>query len=315
MAFVRSDKPYEKRIAILPQDLQGVKHCDALYFEKGYGRDFQIQDEEYIRCGCHITTREHALEKDIICDTKIGEANYLHKLKKGTILTGWIHAGGNREACDTMLRKQFTCYAWEDFYEEGRHLFWRNNQIAGAGGVLNAFQYTGYFPYGLCAGIIGRGDSATGAYHMLSLLGADVREYSREQEKLFIKELPIFDIIVIAVRWDTSRKDYIVSSHSRKCMKRNAILIDISGDADGAIEQSVATTIQDPIYYLDDIMVYGVNNIPSIYYKDATKGVSAVMCEYIDKFIEQVEDPVLEDSIIIKGGKILDKQISEQRDC
>lgn len=313
MSFVRSEKPYEKRIAILPEDMKQLKHCDHLYFESGYGKDFNIKDNEYEKVGCHITSRAEALKQDIICDTKLGEATYLHSLPDHTKLVGWIHAGADRTLSDTLLEKKHTCYAWEDFYAEGRHLFWRNNEIAGAGGVMNAMQYTGYFPYGLRAGIIGRGDSATGAYYMLSSLGADVREYSRSQESLFIKELPLFDIIVIAVRWDTLREDYLVSSESRKLMKQNAIIIDISDDEDGAIEKSISTTIKDPIYYLDDIMVYSVCNIPSIYYKTATKGISAVMAEYIDKLVEQDEDIVLKNSIIIQDGNMLDKQIAKRQ--
>ena len=311
MGFVRSEMPYEKRIAILPKDMKELKHCDCLYFEKGYGKDFQISDDEYAQIGCHIVEREVALQQNIICDTKIGEASYLENLADHTTITGWIHAGANPHLTNILLQKKYTCYAWEDFYEDERHSFWHNNQIAGAGGVMNALQYTGYLPYGMNAGIIGRGDSAAGAFYMLTNLGAQVRQYSRKQESLFIKELPFLDIIVMAVRWDTLRHDHLISSTSRKHMKKDAIIIDISDDKNGAIEKSHSTFIPHPIYELDNIMVYSVGNVPSIYYKTATRGISKVMCRYIDKLIEQNDDDVLRNSIIIKEGSIVDKHIKQ----
>lgn len=310
IGFVRSEKDYEKRIAILPQDMKELKHCDCLYFEMGYGKDFQISDHEYTQLGCHMVSRETALRQNIICDTKIGEATYLDTLGDHTTLLGWIHAGADKHLTDILLQKKLTCYAWEDFYEDERHCFWLNNQIAGAGGVMNALQYTGYLPYGMKAGIIGRGDSAAGAFYMLTNLGAQVRQYSRKQEALFVKELPLLDIIVMAVRWDTLRNDYLISSFSRKNMKADAIIIDISDDKDGAIEKSRSTSIQEPTYKLDDIMVYSVCNVPSIYYKTATRGISKVMSKYLDRFVEQDNDIVMKNSMIIKNGEILDKHIA-----
>lgn len=313
MGFVRSEKPYEKRIAILPQDMRNIKYLDRLYFEKGYGSDFQIDDNEYIKLGCHMVTRKEALNCDIICDTKIGEASYLNQVSDCKKLFGWIHAGADKKLTDTLLQKEHSCYAWEDLYKDERHVFWKNNQIAGAGGVMNAMQFTGFFPEGLEAGIIGRGDSGAGAFQMLSNLGAHVRQYSRVQEELFIKELPLLDIIVMAIRWDTLRNDYLISSKHRKHMKKGAVIIDISDDADGAIESSISTTIQNPIYYLDDILVYSVCNVPSIYYKSATKDISKEVSLYIDKLIEQIDDTSINNSLIIDNGKILDKHIIHQQ--
>lgn len=313
MAFLRSEKQYEKRIAILPEDMSDIRNLDRLYFETGYGKDFYVDDDAYRSLGCHVVSKDEALQQDIICDTKIGEASYLAKIEDGKTLVGWIHAGADRGLTDVLLQKHHTCYAWEDLYDSQRHLFWQNNQIAGAGGVMNALQYTGFLPYGMQAGVIGRGDSAAGASYMLHNLGAQVRQYSRKQEALFMKELPMLDIIVMAIRWDTERADYIISSQCRKKLKKNAVIIDISDDVDGAIEHSISTSIKEPIYYLDNILVYSVCNVPSIYYKTATAGISKVMKTLIDRYVEQSDDEVIANSMIIQNGTILDKRIEKQQ--
>lgn len=313
MGFVRSDKKYEKRIAILPKDLLHVKYCEQLYFEEGYGKDFYVDDQAYIDAGSHIVSRKDALMQDIICDTKIGEAAYLSQLKEGTQLFGWIHAGADRTLTDLIIDKKFTCFAWEDMYENERHIFWRNNQIAGGGGVLNAMQYSGFLPYGLRAGVIGRGDTAIGAYHMLANLGADITLYNRRQEELFKKELPDMDIIVMAVRWDTQRKDYLISSEERRKMKPDAIIIDISDDVDGAIEQSISTTIAEPVYRRENILTYSVCNVPSIFYKTSTRGISRAIILYIDELVSQSVDSTLQGALIAKNGTIFDERINKQQ--
>lgn len=311
IGFVRSEKPYEKRIAILPKDLKKVVHKECLYFEKGYGSDFFIKDEEYAGLGCHVVDKADVLKQNIICDTKIGEATYLKQLKEGTILFGWIHAAANRSLTEIVVDKKMTCYAWEDMYEDKRHIFWENNRIAGAGGVLNALQYCGFLAQGCKAGIIGRGDTAMGAYQILSQLGANVRLFNREQESLFKKELPTFDIVVMAVRWDTMRNDYLISIEDLHTIKKTAIIVDVSDDEDGAIENSISTTIKEAIYYREERMIYSVGNVPSIFYKTATQGVSKAVVEYLDILVEQGDNEVLKQSLIIDQGKIIDMHIED----
>lgn len=311
IGFVKSEKPYEKRIAVLPSDIMKIKHSACLYFEKGYASDFFIKDEEYARLGCHIVDKQEALQQDIICDTKIGEATYLSQLKDESIIFGWIHAAADEQLTNLLMDKKMTCFAWEELYENHRHIFWENNRIAGAGGVLNAVQYSGFLPQGCSAGIIGRGDTAMGAYQILSQLGANVRMYNRNQEKLFKKELHEFDIIVMAVRWDTMRDDYLISTEDFTQIKESAIIVDVSDDVDGAIEKSISTSIKDAIYYREGRMVYSVGNVPSLFFKTATLGISKAIISFLDALVEQKNNAVLKRALIINHGEIVDKRIVE----
>lgn len=310
IGFVRSEKVYEKRIAILPDDIEKITHKECLYFEKGYGKDFHIDDNVYISLGCHVVDKDEVLKQDIICDTKIGEATYLKQLRDQSTIFGWIHAAADEKLTQLLIEKKMTCYAWEDMYEDQRHLFWENNRIAGAGGVLNAIQYCGFLAQGCNAGIIGRGDTAMGAYQILSQLGANARLFNREQEHLFKKELNEFDIIVMAVRWDTMRDDYLISKEDFKNIKKSAIIIDVSDDVDGAIQNSISTSIKDAIYYREGIMIYSVSNVPSIFYKTATQGISKAIVNYFDILIEQSSNEVLKQSLIIHQGEVIDKHIT-----
>ena len=81
-----SHKENEKRRALVPEDLIKVKNAGQIFIENGYGDVLGFTDEDYIRLGDKVATREEVLKKDIICDPKIGDAEYLNILNGQTIL-------------------------------------------------------------------------------------------------------------------------------------------------------------------------------------------------------------------------------------
>ena len=81
IGFPISHKENECRRAIIPDHIRFIKYPQQLYFEKNYGKVLGISDNEYKKVGCHIVSREEVLKKNIICDPKIGDAEYLNKLK------------------------------------------------------------------------------------------------------------------------------------------------------------------------------------------------------------------------------------------
>ena len=44
-----------------------------LYFETGYGEILGYADKEYKSAGANIVSREKVMNKDVICDPKIGD--------------------------------------------------------------------------------------------------------------------------------------------------------------------------------------------------------------------------------------------------
>ena len=206
VGFPISHKENEYRRAIVPEHLKNIEHPELLYFEKGYGNVLGIEDSEYEACGSYITSHDEVLLKDIICDPKIGDADYLAELDHQTIF-GWIHATQNKDITDKLLVGNLTAFAWEKMFQKGRHVFWRNNELAGEAAVMHAFQCYARMPYETKVAVIGRGNTARGAIKVLNMLGADVRQYDRRTEELLRDELGQYDVIVNCVLWDVMRKD------------------------------------------------------------------------------------------------------------
>lgn len=309
IGFPISRKENERRRALIPAHAGTLRNPDRLFVEKGYGQALGIPDEAYIRSGVHIVTRDEALAQSIVCDPKVGDAEYLDALHGQTIF-GWIHAVQNREITDRLIANRLTAYAWEDMYYKGRHLFWRNNEIAGEAAILHAYLCHGVFPYNTRVAVLGRGNIARGAVKTLNYMGADVTVYDRRTEALFRQELPLYDVVVNAILWDTSRKDHILYREDLPRMKPGAMIVDVSCDRAGGIQTSIPTTIENPIYYVDGVAHYVVDHTPALFYKTTSESLSDAAAVYFDLLIEEREDEVLSKCKIVEDGTVVDQRIN-----
>lgn len=310
IGFIISHKENEKRRALVPEHIQFIKHPEFIFIEDGYGKVLGYKNQDYTQYGVKVASREDILKKDIICDPKIGDGEYLDVLSEQTIF-GWIHAVQNKNIADKLVEKHLTAYAWEDMYESGRHVFWRNNEIAGEAAIMHAYLLHGVFPYNTKVAILGRGNTARGAMKTLNYLGAHFVTYDRRTESLFRKEIGNYDVIVNAILWDTKRTDHIICREDLRRMKKGAMIIDISCDKHGGVETSVPTTIEQPDYFVDGIRHYVVDHTPSLFYKTTSEELSCEVVKYIDLFIEDntSNNDILKSSLIIENGIIKDKRI------
>ena len=309
MGFPISHKENEKRRTLIPKDLRKAEFNGQLYIETHYGDIIGIPDEEYESVGCHVCSREEVLSQEIICDPKIGDADYLGELREGTTLFGWVHATENPEITDLLIDRKLSAFAWEKMYDSGRHVFWRNNELAGIAAVLHAFECYGRLPCGLKVAVLGRGNTARGAVKVLNWFGADVVQYSRSMENLFKREIGRYDVLVNCILWDTSRKDHILYRSDRGRMRKDALIIDVSCDRCGGIETTIPTTIEHPIYYVDGICHYAVDHTPSLYYKTFSFMNSRVILPYVKQLLAGKCGKVLKEAMIFRDGKILDPEI------
>lgn len=309
VGFPISHKENENRRAIVPEHIKRMKHPECLFFETGYGDVLGIQDEAYQELGCHICSHSEVIHKDIICDPKVGDADYLGQLSEGQTIFGWIHATQNRDITDSIVNRKLTAFAWEKMYDRGRHVFWRNNELAGEAAIMHAFQCYGRMPYETKVAVIGRGNTARGAIKVLNMLGADVMQYDRRMEELLRCELETYDVVVNCVLWDVMRKDHIIYRENLSHMKHGAMIVDVSCDSNGGIETSHPTTIDEPTYVVDGILHYVVDHTPSLFYKTFSWNNSEEIWKYIEELQSGNIGNVLMDSLIIKHGVIVDSEI------
>ena len=318
MGFLISHKNGEKRRAILPEQIANLKYPAQLYFEAGYGQSVGVADEEYEACGCQVVSREEAMKCDIIADVKLGDADYLEQIEGKKILFGWVHTVQNVDFTSKILEKGHTVVAWEEIFEDGRYIFYRNREVAGEAAVLHAYRYCGKMPYDTKVAILGNGQTAKGAMRILHGLGATVDVYGRRLEQLFRKKMTEYDVLVNCVMWDTSREDRIIYKEDLKRMKPGTLIIDVSCDPYLEIETSHPTTIDDPVYTVDGVIHYAVDNTPAMYPITVTKVLSEGLERYIDMMLttdfEEYPDNV-KDATVILEGRIRDERIRAFREA
>ncbi|MCK4090025.1 N(5)-(carboxyethyl)ornithine synthase [Acinetobacter radioresistens] len=305
-----SDKLNENRRALVPLHIKYIKNPRNLYIEKGYGKVLGYSDEEYLACGVNIVDREIVLKQNIICDPKIGDASYLDQLDNQTIF-GWVHAVQNKDITDKLISKKITAIAWEDMFEKGRHVFWRNNEIAGEAAIVHAYTLHGLFPYNTKVALLGRGNIARGALKILTMMGAEVTVYDRRTEQLLREEIGKYDVFVNGILWDTSRKDHIIYKDDLTKMKKGSLIIDISCDRNGGIETSIPTTLTNPTYIVDGIVHYAVDHTPTLFFKTISESLSENIALYLNQLIDDTPNIVLKDAIAVQDGMIIDQRINQ----
>jgi len=309
MGFLISRKENERRRALIPNDLRKIKHVDKLYFETDYGNSLGYSDQDYLEMGANVVPMEKIYEQDIICNPKSPEPKEYTYFKNGQMLFGWIHALQGRKITDFLIEKKMTAIAWEELYEKGRHVFWRNNELAGEAGVLHAFLNYGRIPSECSTAVIGRGNTARGAIRVLEKMGNKVVVYDRKTISLLSGELASYDVIVNCILWDVFRKDKLIYRNDLKNMKNGAMIIDITCNNGLEIETTHPTTIDKPIYYVEGILHYAVDHTAALFHKTASESISMEIKKYVDDLIEGNTNEVLMKGTIVKNGKIIDDNI------
>ncbi len=308
IGFPVPKKEDEGRRALLPKDINGLNVASQLIFENNYANVLGYSDEDYLRCGAVVADREAVCQCPIICNPKpLTTDEYF---QPGKTFFGWIHAVQGRQITDLLVNNKMTAVAWEEMFEDGRHVFWRNNEISGEAAVSHAFLQWGRLPYQANVAVIGQGNVARGAIRALERFGCNVTIYNRKTSALLRKEIGLYDVIVNAVLWDVFRSDHLVYEQDLAKMKKGGLIIDISCDEKMGIETSHPTTISDPVYWYNGILHYAVDHTPTLYYKSSSEAISKEVARFVDCLAKGFENEAIKKATIINQGTIIDQKIS-----
>ena len=308
IGFPIPKKENEKRRALVPGDMAKILYSNHLVIEKGYGDILGYQDRDYTRNGATCTDRKTVCECPVICNPKpVLQDEYFTNNK---ILFGWMHAVQNCLLTERLMENNITAIAWEDMFENRKHCFWQNNELAGEAAVVHSFLLWGKRPHNCHIAILGCGNVARGVIRYLKNIGSDYTLFNRKTSHRLRKEINRYDVIINAVKWDLFRKDRLVYAQDLQKMKPGSLIIDITCDKHMSIETSHPTSIDKPIYVHQGITHYAVDHTPALYYKTASEYISHIVSNYLDELILQRHNPVLHNATIINHGRIQNQDIS-----
>lgn len=321
-----SRKEDEQRYPIHPSHLSRIPEelRRNLIFEEGYGIPFGITDEQIASQTGGIASRHDLLSNigTVIINKPV--LSDLEELRIGGTLWGYVHCVQQRDITQIALDRKQTLIAFEDMFTwskkgQGRHTFYKNNEMAGYCAVKHALQLKGIDGhYGNQRKIIvfGFGAVSRGAVYALQAHGfrditicvqrpshevreeildchyVNIKKGNTDEEPMTIVEhdgsirllnnlIKESDIIVNGVLQDTQNPTNFISEKESSNLKPNSLIIDISCDEGMGFFFAKPTTFKKPMIKYKTIDYYAVDHTPSYLWESATRSISGALIVYL----------------------------------
>jgi len=320
-------KQCETRVGLLPdmsKELVDMGH--KVLIETGAGALCGHPDAEYIAAGAEIvdTIEEVYKRSDVVIGIKELEERHFPLLREGLTIVTCFHSNAHPAEVDALLKNKITGIAWEDITDKkGEYpVLKAQSQMAGAGAALMATYHMsalGGGPGIMLANvtgapvprvtILGCGSSGVAAARIMSGLGAKVTmldvnvdkleharselpsnvEYRLSNKSNIEFQLEHSEVFMNCVPWPKTRKDNLVT---RKMFQEHApkgmLVVDVANDINGALETCIKyTTHDDPIYELDGLRYYEVDNVPAAFGMTASTMFVPAVFDYIREIAEK----------------------------
>jgi len=125
------------------------------------------------------------------------------------------------------------------------------------------------------------------------------------------------DLLVGAVLIPGGKAPHLVRREDLKRMKAGAVIVDVAVDQGGCVETIRPTTHGDPVYVLDDVIHYGVANMPGAVPRTSTLALTNATFPYARKLAALGwkaachDDPALRLGLNIAAGKVVYPAVAE----
>jgi len=336
-------KTLEGRVALIPAAAgELVRHGHEVFVQAGAGALSGYSDADFAGVGASLkaTARELYEAAEMVVKVKEPIAPEFDLLREDHLLFCYLHLAALPELTQVLQRKKLTAVAWETVSEDGRlPLLVPMSDVAGRLAIMMAAQLlqhrnggAGLLIGGLPAAdrthvvILGSGSVGANAASVASALGARVTVFSRRRESLErmhslssnITALPSFaalisevvptaDVLIGATLVPGGRTPILVSRQLVGRMKPGSVIIDVAIDQGGCIETSRPTTWAEPTYIVDDVVHFGVTNMPGAVPRTSSQALSTSVLPYVLRLAgpDGLEDPALKAGINVQNGEIV----------
>jgi alanine dehydrogenase len=293
-------KDNEYRVGLVPAGVKALNMAGhTVLVQESAGEGSGISDQEYITAGAQIVdSAEEAWSRaDMVVKVKEPIASEYGLLRENLILFTYLHLAPARELTKAMLESGVTGVAYETITDDYGHLplLTPMSEVAGRMSIQVGATYLekinggrgvllGGVP-GVAPGrvtIIGGGVVGTNAAKIAVGFGASVTIIDRDIERLrylddifgsrirtlasnpytIHESVSQSDLVVGAVLVPGAAAPRLVTRDMLKDMPRGAVIVDVAVDQGGCIETTKPTTHSQPTYYVENVLHYGVTNMP-----------------------------------------------------
>ncbi|MCL2333089.1 MAG: alanine dehydrogenase [Actinomycetia bacterium] len=348
-------KNNEFRVGLTPTAAHDyVAHGHKVLVETHAGEGSSFPDEDYTKAGCEIlpTAADVFAQAEMIIKVKEPQAPEIALLRPGQILYTYLHLAPDLPQTEGLIKSGAVCIAYETVELPNRSLplLAPMSEVAGR----MASQVGAYYLEKINGGrgtlmggvpgvpganvlVLGAGVVGSNAAFVAKGMGARVTIADVNVERLryltdcwgneittlyssrgnLLEVLPQADLVIGSVLLPGAKTPWLVLKEDLKIMKKGSVVVDVSVDQGGCIETTHATTHADPIFFVDDVLHYGVANMPGAVPNTSTRALNNATLRYglalADKGWKQAlsDDPALALGANVIGGKIVYKPVAE----
>lgn len=342
-------KNNEFRVGMTPAGVKEfVAHGHTVLVEKAAGDGSSFTDGEYAAAGAQLvdTADEVFATAEMIVKVKEPQPVEIARLRPGQILYTYLHLAPDLAQTQGLIESGAVCIAYEtvELPNHSLPLLAPMSEVAGrmAAQVGAAYLQKPNGGRGVLMGgvpgvlpakvvVLGGGVVGTNAAYVAMGMGADVTimdvnldrlRYldeiwgnrvrtlysSRHNVEVMVTEA---DLVIGAVLLPGAKTPWLVTREMLPTMKKGAVLVDVSVDQGGCIETTKPTTHADPTYFVDDVLHYGVANMPGAVPNTSTWALTNATLRYGLAIAEKGwQQAVLDDASLAKGVNVLDGKVT-----
>lgn len=340
IGVLKETKSQEHRVGLVPasvQELAAAGH--EVMIETNAGLALNFTDEDYRAAGATITQNPADIFQSakMIIKVKEPQPQEYTQLREDQILFTFLHLAADKPQAEGLMESGCVAIAYETVTDSkgALPLLTPMSEVAGRlatqVGAAHLMKHKGGNGR-LISGIpgvapakvtiIGGGVSGFNAAEMAVGLKADVRILEKEPDRLrdldrhfgnraviehsntqtIEQAVKQSDLTIGAVLIPGASAPKLVKKDWLKEMQPGSVLVDIAIDQGGCFETSKATTHQDPVYMIDEIVHYCVANMPGAVPLTSTLGLNNATLPYILHIANKGWKKALQDNLGLRNG-------------
>ncbi|MGQ9907368.1 MAG: alanine dehydrogenase [Candidatus Flexifilum sp.] len=347
-------KDNEYRVSMTPGGVRElIRHGHTVLVQRGAGLGSGFDDAEYLAAGARIVdAAQEAWAAQMVIKVKEPVSSEYGFLRPDLVLFTYLHLAASEELTRVMVDSGVTGIAYETVEKPDGSLplLQPMSEVAGRMATQIAAHYL-QKPEGgrglLMGGvpgtrpahvvIIGAGTVGTNAAQVALGMGAQVTLLDVNTDRLryldevlhgrlitlhsnqgtIAESLRHADVLIGAVLLTGRRAPKLVSKEMLRLMPPRSVIVDVAVDQGGIVESTHPTTHSDPIYFVEDILHYGVANMPGAVPRTSSFALSNATLRYAlllaDHGVDEAFalDPGLARGLNVRDGRITHPAVAE----
>ncbi|MFK7957458.1 MAG: alanine dehydrogenase [Lysobacterales bacterium] len=348
-------KNHEYRVGLVPssvRELTARKH--EVLVQQGAGLGIGLTDSDYVAAGARVVEDAAAVfdQAEMIVKVKEPQAVERAMLREHHLLFTYLHLAPDPDQTRDLVDSGACCIAYETVTDDDGRLpllapmsevAGRLSVQAGAASLEKAKGGAGVLLGGVPGVdpgrvvIIGGGVVGINAAQMAVGLGANITVLDRSLDVLRKIDLQfdsrlntVFstaesierlcveaDLVIGGVLIPGAAAPKLVTRDIIKKMRPGSVFVDVAIDQGGCAATSKATTHDDPVYVVDDVVHYCVANMPGAVPRTSTFALNNATLPFVLSLAQRgaepamAADPHLRNGLNVFRGKVTQKEVAE----